>query len=353
MIGNPTRDGLTLIGANSKDNSAEFAHDVQAGLMTSPKRLPCRYFYDCAGSILFEQICSLPEYYLARAEREILSERAEEIAVQFQNGTTLVELGSGSAEKTRTLIEAFLSCHDKLRYIPVDISRRMLYQSSTTLLESHRGLQITAFAGEYHRGLRLVEREVRGPKCILWLGSSIGNLERAGAGRFLRYVGELMGGKDRLLVGIDLRKDPAILRRAYDDSRGVTAKFNRNILVRMNRQLGACFNQAKFRHRAFYNDAAGRVEMHLVSTESQDVWIDRLGLSVSFAADESIHTENCYKYSLKEIEHLADDANLTIERQWFDSNKRFSVTLFSRASSNGGAGQKMKIPATWLQSRRS
>lgn len=320
---------FTLVDADRVDESEEFADAVRAGLTGFPKRLPCRYLYDRSGSLLFEEICRLPEYYLTRAEQQILSERAEEIAERLSNGRMLIELGSGSTVKTRILIEALLRRHETLRYIPVDVSREILEENSAKLLESFPGLQITAFAGEYRQGLQFMRAEVEEPKCILWLGSSLGNLGRVEAGKFLRDIRDTMLTEDRLLVGIDMRKDRAVLERAYNDSRGITARFTRNILVRMNRELGGRFDLDKFRHRALYNEEAGRVEIHLVSTEAQEVRIERLGLKVSFAANEPIHTENSYKYSVAEIEQLAHDGNLRTQRQWFDAKNRFSVNLFA------------------------
>lgn len=323
------RERFTLLAVEEDVHRAEFARDVQIGLTASPKYLSCHYFYDREGSELFEQICELPEYYLTRAEREILQARAAEIAAQFQQPITLVELGSGSAAKTRLLIEAFLSRQPTLCYLPVDISRSALEESSELLLKEYPTLEIIAIAGEYHIGLRQLRTVATGPKLVLWLGSNIGNLERAEAAQFLQRVRDTMSSSDRVLVGIDLRKDRAVLESAYDDAHGVTARFNLNLLARINRELGAQFDLQAFRHRAVYNDDLGRIEMYLVSTRAQQVFVEGLGLSLSFAAGEAIHTENSYKYSLVEIEALARAAGLRLERQWFDAERRFSENLFA------------------------
>ncbi len=323
------RERFTLIEARSAADPEAFARDVAAGLTRSPKQLPCRYFYDREGSLLFEAICRLPEYYLPQAEREILESRAAEIAALLPAGTCLVELGSGSAAKTRILIEAFLRRQRELRYVPVDISRTMLEESSLALLAAHPALRIVGVAAEYAEGLEKLTAVASGPKLVLWLGSNIGNLDRSEAARFLRRVRGLMGRGDRLLVGIDIRKDRAVLERAYDDSQGVTARFNRNVLARINRELGGRFDLDAFEHRAVYNEELGRIEMYLVSARAQRVPIDRLGLTVPFAPGEAIHTESSYKYSLAEIDALAATAGFGIERRWLDSGRRFSESLLA------------------------
>lgn len=325
------RERFRLIEAGEDKERAAFAHDVEAGLRSSPKYLPCRYFYDREGSRLFEAICELPEYYIPGAERQILRDQAAEIAGLLPGGTTLFELGSGSAAKTRILIEAFLRRQGAVRYVPVDISRAALEESSRALLRDYARLEIVAVAGEYEEGLQRLGALVRSPKLGLWLGSNIGNLDRPEAAKFLRRLQAMMSAHDRLLVGIDLRKDPAILDRAYDDSRGLTASFNRNILARINRELGGHFELETFTHKALYNGEIGRVEMYLVSTRAQQVRIDRLALQVPFLAGEAIHTENSYKYSAMEIEALVAAAGLGIERQWLDAGCRFSVSLLAPA----------------------
>ena len=321
---------LRLIEGGRGRDLAALAGDVRSGLTSSPKRLPCRYFYDREGSLLFEAICRLPEYYLPQAERESLLTSAAEIVSCCPPGAVLIELGSGSATKTRILIEALLLRQEALRYIPIDISRTTLEESSRDLLRDYPALDVTAIACEYQEGLARLNGDADAPKLILWLGSNIGNLDRAEAAHFLGRVGGLMSPADRLLVTIDLRKDRAILHRAYDDSRGVTARFNLNLLARINRELGGHFDLEMFRHQAVYNEERGRIEMYLVSNRSQSVSIDGLGIEVPFAEGEAIHTEDSYKYSLPEIVALAETAGLLVERQWFDGDRHLSVNLLAR-----------------------
>ena len=326
---------FTLIdyGFDGGQNRAreEFAREVKAGLLAKPKRLSCRFFYDRRGSMLFEKICELPEYYLMRAERAILKRNAKEIAGLFPHSVTLVELGSGNASKTRILIREFIRRYGALRYVPVDISRSVLEESSRALLKSFPALQIMAVSGEYNESLRHLHAENGRAKLILWLGSNVGNFDRNQAARFLRRVRAAMGRDDRFLVGIDLRKSPAILERAYDDRAGVTAEFNKNILARINRELGGHFHLDAFQHVAVYENVPGRVEMYLASLRAQRVRIDALELAIPFAAGERVHTENSYKYSLQEIEELATAAGFRLERQWLDRGPRFSVNLLAPA----------------------
>jgi dimethylhistidine N-methyltransferase len=306
-----------------------FADDVRDGLSGRPKSLPCRYFYDAEGSRLFEEICTLPEYYLPRAEREILQARAAEAAGEFTGPVTLVELGSGNAAKTRILIEELLRRQGRLCYVPIDICRSVLEDSSRELLDDYPGLSVLALAAEYRQALDHLSAVAKEPKLILWLGSNIGNFARDEAARFLRRVRQTMTPGDRLLAGIDLRKDRPTLERAYDDTRGVTARFNLNILRRINRELGGRFDPSAFRHRAVYDEELGRVEIYLDSVREQRVMIEQLRLEVPFACGASIHTENSYKYSLAEIECVASAAGLELRRHWLDAGRRFSVNLFA------------------------
>ena len=324
---NPTRP-LELLDDAADERLAAFARDVAAGLLASPKRLPCCYFYDREGSRLFEEICGLPEYYLTRAEREILTARSASLAAAFQGPLTVVELGSGSAAKTRILIEAFLR-RGALRYVPVDISRPALEESARALLRDYPDLEVTALAGTYEEGLRRLSLSRDRRTLVLWLGSSIGNLERPAAARFLRIVRDAIAPEGRLLVGIDLRKDRETLERAYDDAQGVTARFNRNLLARINRELGGSFDLETFGHRAVYDEEEGRIEMSLVSTPAQQVRIGAMELTVRFEAGEAVHTENSYKYSLFEVEALAARAGLLVERTWLDGESRFSLNLLA------------------------
>lgn len=323
------QERFRLIAMPAASRLAAFARDVAAGLMASPKRLSCCYFYDQEGSRLFEAICQLPEYYLTRAEAAILQARAPEIAAHFPDETTLVELGSGNSDKTRLLIDAFLNTRPRLRYVPLDICRTVLEETARDLLRDYPALEIVALAAEYHEGLQYLRADADWPKLILWLGSNVGNFDRQEAAAFLKRVRGTMATADRLLVGIDLRKDRAVLEAAYDDAQGVTGAFNLNLLVRINRELDGHFDLANFRHRAVYQEEAGRVEMYLVSMGSQRVAIGRLGLDVEFAAGEAVHTENSYKYSLAEIDALTRSAGLRTEQRWLDEEGRFSLNLLA------------------------
>jgi dimethylhistidine N-methyltransferase len=313
--------------------ASDFAADVRAGLTARKKRLSCRYLYDATGSALFERICELPEYYLTRAELSILQARADAIVADSAPDAALVELGSGSATKTRTLIEAMLRRRDTLRYVPIDISRAILTESARALVADYATLEVHGIAAEYRAGLRLLRRQRAQPKLVLWLGSNVGNFNRADAARFLRGVRATLSDRDRLLMGVDLRKPPAVLEAAYDDAAGVTARFNLNLLARANRELGGDFELDAFAHRARWNERWGRVEMHLVSRRRQRVRIARLDLEIDFADGEGIFTESSYKYSLDEIERLARASGFVVEQHWRDRDRRFSVNLLAPQSS--------------------
>jgi L-histidine N-alpha-methyltransferase len=319
----------SLVEGDPHEQRESFADAVAAGLQAPRKHLPCRFLYDEAGSHLFEEICELPEYYLTRAERQILEDHADEIAAALPTAAALAELGSGSSAKTRLLIESFLRRQGSLRYIPVDISGTMLDASAQQLLASYAALEIRAIADEYEAGLRHVQRENGLPKLIAWLGSNVGNFDRVQAVRFVRSIRAAMGRRDCLLLGIDLRKEAHVLERAYDDSAGITASFNLNLLGRINRELGGHFDLDAFRHRADYRVVEGRVEMSLVSRRPQEVPIEALDLVVKFDAGEAIHTEDSYKYSVEEIGALGAAADLRVVRRWLDATGHFSLNLLA------------------------
>jgi dimethylhistidine N-methyltransferase len=313
---------FSILSVEGDAGVRDLAREVERGLRSNPKRLPCRFFYDAAGSALFEEICGLPEYYLTRAEDEILAAHAAEIAA-CAGDCDLIELGSGSAKKTRRLIRALLERIPALRYVPIDISRAALLASTEALLSEHTGLSILAVAADYEAALAKLGEGASRRKLVLWLGSNVGNLSRSEAAAFLARLAARFSADDRLLIGIDLRKAKDVLERAYDDVHGVTARFNRNLLVRVNAELAADFDPQRFRHVAFYDDREGRIEMHLEST------IARLGLQVDLAPRERIHTENSYKYSRGEIQVLARAAGMRVERTWLDEKEQFSLHLFS------------------------
>lgn len=328
----PERQRFSLVEIDSEEHLESFADAVRAGLTAAVKSLPCRFFYDEVGSDLFEQICELPEYYLTRAESEILETSAEQIAQCFAEPIALVELGSGSSTKTRLLIEAFLQRHGALSYVPVDISASILESSAFALLDDFEKLEIRAIAGEYQEGLRRLRTVTERPKLIIWLGSTIGNFDRPGAAQFLSGMIGGMGPEDRLLLGIDLRKDREVLERAYNDASGLTSRFNLNLLERINRELGGQFDAEAFEFRADYDEPSGAVESHLRSRKAQTVHIENLALDVHFAAGETIHTESSVKYSFEEIDALAGEVGLTPVERWLDAAERFSLNLFARTT---------------------
>lgn len=329
LMGNMHAARYSFLESDTHEELATFAEAVADGLGSSPRTLPCRFLYDERGSLLFEDICELEEYYPTRTEAAILARHAADIASHFSVPITLAELGSGSSTKTRLLIEAFLASQGTLRYVPVDISGSILDQSARELLDSYEGLEIHAIASEYRVGLRHVGREIHRPKLIAWLGSNIGNFSREEATAFVQRIRESMSDGDHVLFGIDLRKDREILERAYDDAKGVTAAFNLNLLARVNRELGGEFLLERFEHRATWRPDEGRVKLDLVSRVDQEVRIRDLEMAVKFQAGEPIHTEDSYKYSLHEIDTLAADCGLRVVERWLDERSWFSLNLLA------------------------
>ena len=310
-----------------RDPRAGLAEDVRRGLSTQPKRFLPKYFYDQLGSQLFEAICLLPEYYLTRAENEILERYADEIVASVAGDITLIEMGSGSASKTRLLIEALLRKQAELLFIPVDISASALDSSSRILLQSYPQLRIEAYAADYFAGLAELGKEQRGRTLALFLGSNISNFDPDEALKFLRALRQVLRAGDALLLGADLKKDKSVLEAAYNDALGVTAAFNLNVLARINRELGGNFDLRAFRHYAFYNEAAGRVEIYIESMGDQTVSIGQLEMEVQFHEGEQIHTEYSYKYDRNDIARLASDTGFVHGRTWLDAQERFSSNL--------------------------
>lgn len=307
---------------------SSFADDVRRGLTATPKSLLPHYFYDALGSALFSAICELPEYYVTRAEDEILRDRGAEIVAAFGPKVRLLELGSGSAKKTRHLIDAILRRQEALDYLPVDVDSGILKASGRELLTDYPQLSITAICGDFREPAALLrpylpptnERTI-----VLFLGSSIGNLDPAESGAMLASLRGALAPGDALFLGADLRKATSILEAAYDDPLGVTAAFNRNLLGRINRELRGTFDLASFTHRAFYNEAEGRVEMHLVSNRKQRVLVG--GYEIAFDEGESIHTENSHKYDDASLRALARAGGFSIDHRWTDSNGYFADLL--------------------------
>jgi L-histidine N-alpha-methyltransferase len=310
-----------------REPRAGLAEDVRRGLSSQPKRFLPKYFYDQLGSQLFEAICLLPEYYLTRAENEILDRYADEIVSSVEGETTLMEMGSGSASKTRLIIEALLRKQRELLFIPVDISASALDSSSRILLQSYPQLKVEAYAADYFAGLAELEKKQRGRTLALFLGSNVSNFDPDEALKFLHALRQVLSEEDALLLGADLKKERQVLEAAYNDALGVTAAFNLNVLARINRELSGNFDLTAFQHRAFYNEAAGRIEIYIESKCAQTVAIDQLEMEVEFGEGEQIHTENSYKYDLAQIEKLAAETGFTRARTWLDSEERFSSNL--------------------------
>jgi dimethylhistidine N-methyltransferase len=314
-----------------RDPLAGLAEDVRKGLTAYPKRFLPKYFYDELGSQLFEAICLLPEYYLTRAENEILTRYADDIAGSVDGQKTLVEMGSGSASKTRLIIDALLRSQPELLFMPVDISFTALESSSRILLQSYPRLRIEGFAADYFAGLAELGKKQRRRTLALFLGSNISNFDVDEALRFLKAMRSVLNEGDALLLGADLKKNPAVLEAAYNDALGVTSAFNLNVLARINRELGGGFDLHAFRHKAFYNENAGRIEIYIESRRTQRVRIEKLDLEVEFASGELIHTENSYKYDKAGIAKLAAATGFECTRTWLDSQERFSSNLLLAA----------------------
>jgi dimethylhistidine N-methyltransferase len=304
-----------------------FERDVAFGLTAGQKWLPPKYFYDERGSQLYEQICALPEYYLYRAELEILSTYAAEIHAEIGH-LALVEFGSGHARKTRYLLAAYDSAAQPFRYCPVDISREILWDTANRLLQEYSHIEIRAMHTDFAGEPEVIQAFQLERKAVAFFGSSIGNLTPEESAEFLRRTAAILGPEDVFLLGVDLKKSPAILVPAYDDPQGVTAAFNRNVLRRINYELGGQFDLQGFDHVAFYNAEMGRIEMHLRSRLPQRVAIVKIGQTISFRKDETIHTESSYKYTADEVRDLGRRANLVLRRTWFDAHRYFMLALF-------------------------
>ncbi len=309
---------------------SDFAADVRTGLTGTPKSLPPRWFYDALGSSLFDAICFLPEYYVLRAETEIFETRRSEIVAAIGPDVRLVELGSGMARKTTILLDLLTVSQPGVEYAPVDLDSTVLERSAKELLIRYPRMRIAAVRSDLTRpseALRLLPPGDHARTVVLFLGSTIGNLDPEDAVAMLSDLRAALSPGDALLLGADLRKSKAILEPAYDDALGVTAAFNLNVLGRINRELGGRFDLAAFQHRAFYDEKNGRIEMHLVSRVAQTVRIDALDLEIAFDAGESIHTENSYKHDRETLNRLARQAGFRIEKTWTDARGWFADVL--------------------------
>ena len=305
-----------------------FAEDVRDGLgRWGQKQLPSKYLYDDVGSALFEVITKLPEYGLTRAEERILRRHSEAIAERFASHRIVVELGSGSGRKTRGILQAL--AHHPTTYCPIEISSAAL-ESCERELDDLPQVSILGFETEYLDGLRraVARRGLGGCVVVLFLGSSIGNFDRGPAEAFLRKIREALQPGDALLLGTDLEKPLAQLIPAYDDSLGVTAVFNSNLLARINRELGGDFDLSRFEHVALYNARERRVEMHLRSVESQAVSVEGANFRTTLQRDETIWTESCHKYGRHEAPEMAERTGFECVAQWVDDEWAFAENLF-------------------------
>ena len=309
--------------------SDKIASSVYEGLLSNPKWLPSWLFYDSAGSRLFDQITHIPEYYLTRTERGILQDRAAEIVSRAagDHALRLIELGAGSADKTRLLLNAAVERQDTVFYEPVDVSASALVEAQIRIEDEIPGVLVCPRVQDYTHDLELDSTLPSERRLVLYIGSSIGNFEPGESMLLLERVRAALEPGDCMLLGVDLAKDESVLHAAYDDAAGVTAAFNRNVLVRLNRELDADFDPSSFAHSAVWNPEKSRMEMHLVSDRAQNVWLSAIDLRVNFGAGESIHTENSYKYRPGDAEALLTKAGFTPEATWTDERGWFAVCL--------------------------
>lgn len=327
-----TRDAAEITAFHDLEPELEdFEAAVLAGLGGDAKTLPCKFFYDQEGSRLFDRICTLDEYYPTRTEIALLDRRADEIAALMGEGCHLIEFGSGSSVKIRILLAA------PAAYTAVDISRDHLLAAAGQLAGDFPSIEVIAVCADYTRPFDAPRPRARpdAKRVGFFPGSTIGNFTRAEAVAFLATARGILDGGD-MLIGVDLKKDAALLDAAYDDAQGVTAAFNLNLLARINRELGGDFDLAAFAHRAFYNETEGRIEMHLVSARRQHATV--AGRTFDFDAGETIHTENSYKYSIAEFQALARCAGFEPLHAWTDADDLFSIHYLS------GAGTPVSTP---------
>ncbi|HIN30273.1 TPA: L-histidine N(alpha)-methyltransferase [Candidatus Poribacteria bacterium] len=325
--------GVNLVEVETTKPLESIISAVSRGLLQTPKSLPCWLFYDSVGSKLFEKICQLPEYHITRTEEQILRTKAAEIIQGVSQGLSLVELGSGNSGKTRLLIDAILERQATLHYIPIDISSEFLLQSSIQLLTEYNRLSVTAMAAEYQAAMPILAQQSISPALILFLGSNISNFDSGEASVFLQQVREHMSPSDRLLIGVDLVKETSIIEAAYNDSSGVTEAFNKNLLIRLNREIGANFVINQFDHWAPFIESESRIEMRLISRVDQSVSIRDTGESYDLSEGEYIHTENSYKYTITHFNEISQAAGFEIEQQWQDERGWFSVVMLCPRSS--------------------
>lgn len=320
--GAPSADCLVSGGKES------FAEEISSSLSQKNKFIPSKYFYDNEGSELFDLICDLPEYYLTKKELEILSSFKDEFLAHLDGDYAVVELGSGSAIKTRHLFAILSPRQKRVHYYPIDISD-VIRQSSRRLQDEFENLHITGIIGQYEHGLEHV-RKIDGKKIVAFFGSSIGNFDQESAMDLLKKIHRSVNFGDLFLLGLDLVKDKAILESAYNDSSGTTARFNLNLLKRINEDLNGNFGLENFEHTSFYNPKEKRIEMHLKSKIRQQIDIAGANMRVLMEKGETIRTEYSHKYTVPQIRRMAKDAGFVLKQIWTDSQGYFALALFSK-----------------------
>jgi L-histidine Nalpha-methyltransferase len=317
----------------------EFVKDVEKGLADKQKHISPKFFYDKKGSKLFEEICSQPEYYLNRIESLILKRSLNEITnIVGEKEISIIELGNGNSLKTRILLKPFLGNLKKACYFPIDVSLKMLKKSIKDLSKEYVNLEIFGICSDYVSGLMKIndfmkmKDNIPKNKLIIFLGSSIGNFDPKEAKNFLCSLKRYIRQEDALLIGIDLEKDKRILDKAYNDKKGLTAKFNLNILARINRELDGEFKLSSFEHKSFYNIHKHRIEMHLESKVDQEVRVGAIKKTFHFKKGETIHTENSYKYSQNNLNELVKNAGLEMIQSFTDRKKQYTLILLKKVS---------------------
>jgi len=320
------QENLEYFKSNNVKNQKTFAEEIALSLKHEPKVISPKYFYDNIGSELFDRICRLPEYYPYNCESLILKKIAKNLIPHLTSDVRLVELGSGSSTKTRLLINALLKNQEHVEYFPIDISD-VLIESAKKLCNDYKTLQVTGIIDTYENGLDFIEHYDDKPNLITFLGSSFGNFNEDDGNNFLKKIHDLMKSTDYFLVGLDMEKDSDILFKAYNDTKGLTAKFNLNVLERINKELDADFKISQFAHKAYYNQSKRRIEMYLRSLSDQTITIPKADVSIRLAENELIHTENSHKFTISRIDSTFEEAGLDIVQMWFDTKKYFGLFL--------------------------
>jgi L-histidine N-alpha-methyltransferase len=318
-------------GSAQKTYLSALGQDVQKGLLAEPKRLPSKYFYDAKGDKLFQDIMQMPSYYLTNSEHEIFETKKEAILQAIGRAPfELIELGAGDGTKTKVLLQYLLEQKVDFVYRPIDISKNVLFHLEQHLKESLPELKIDSVPGDYFEKLGELKKNKDTRKVALFLGANIGNYTRPNATNFLTNVGNALNNNDFLLVGFDLMKDPQTILNAYNDAGGITAAFNLNLLHRLNRELGADFNVAAFKHWETYNPVTGETKSYIVSCKKQRVQLEKLEMEVSFEAWEAIEVELSLKYSVHDIEAMAHNAYFEVVEHFYDKKRYFVDSLWQK-----------------------